>query len=38
LVNRDQEAKHKAERKMKKKVDLFPAALVEQSGGPGKLI
>jgi hypothetical protein len=34
LVNQDQEAKWEANRKMKRKVDLLAAALVEQSGGP----
>jgi hypothetical protein len=33
FVNQDQEAKWEADRKMKKKVDLLAAALVEQSDG-----
>jgi hypothetical protein len=34
FVNQDQEEKWEADRKMKRKVDLFAAALVEKSGGP----
>jgi hypothetical protein len=34
FVSRDQEAKWEANRKMKKKVDLLAAALVEWSGRP----
>jgi hypothetical protein len=34
FVNRDQEARWEANRKMKRKIGLFAAALVEQSGGP----
>jgi hypothetical protein len=34
FVNQDQEAKRKANRKMKRKVDLLAAALAEQSGRP----
>jgi hypothetical protein len=34
FVNRDQEARREANRKMKRKVDLLAAALAEQSGGP----
>jgi hypothetical protein len=31
FVNRDQEAKWEADKKMKRKIDLFAEALVEQS-------
>jgi hypothetical protein len=31
--NQDQEAKREADRKVRRKVDLLAAALVEQSGG-----
>jgi hypothetical protein len=34
FVNQDQEAKWEANRKMKRKVDFFAAALVGQSGRP----
>jgi hypothetical protein len=34
FVNRDQEARRKANRKMKRKVDLLAAALAGQSDGP----
>jgi hypothetical protein len=33
FVTGDQEAKREAERKIKRKVDLFAAALIEKSGG-----
>jgi hypothetical protein len=34
FVNRDQEAKREADRKMKRKVDLLAAALAGHSDGP----
>jgi hypothetical protein len=34
FINRDQEAKQEAERKMKRKVDLLAAVFAGQSGGP----
>jgi hypothetical protein len=34
FVNRDQEAKREANRKMKRKIDFLAAAIVEQSGRP----
>jgi hypothetical protein len=34
FVNRDQEPKREADRKMKRKVDLITATLAEQSGRP----
>jgi hypothetical protein len=33
FVNRHQEAKQEADRKMKRKIDLLAAAFVKQSGG-----
>jgi hypothetical protein len=38
FINRDQEAKWEADRKMKRKVDLLVAVLDGQSGGRGELI
>jgi hypothetical protein len=34
FVSQDQEAKREADRKRKRKVNLFAAALAEQLGGP----
>jgi hypothetical protein len=33
LVNGDEEVKREVDRKIKRKVDLFAAALIEKSGG-----